>query len=203
MTQQQPAMAIRPVTLGGRHIRLEPLSQQRHHAGLSEVGLDPEIWRWNPFHVNRTPEDMRHYIETALRQQAAGESLPFATIEQASGRPVGSTRLVKIDRANRNLEIGSTWIAPPWQRTAVNTEAKYLMLRHAFETLGCIRVEFKTDSLNERSRRAILRLGAVEEGTLRNHMITTGGRIRHSVYYSIVEQEWPAVKARLEERLAA
>jgi len=196
-------MLIRPVTLNGRYICLEPLSQQRHHEGLSEVGLDAEIWRWNPFHVLRTPEDMRRYIETARQQQAAGQSLPFATIEQASGRAVGSTRFINIDRANRSLEIGSTWIAPPWQRTAVNTEAKYLMLRHAFETLGCVRVELKTDSLNERSRRAILRLGAIEEGTLRNHMITTSGRFRHSVYYSIIDQEWPAVKARLEERLAA
>ena len=203
MKAQQPAMAIQTVTLSGRCIRLEPLDQQRHHEGLCEVGLDAEIWRWNPFHVLRTPEDMRRYIETARQQQAAGQSLPFATVEQSSGRPVGSTRFINIDRANRSLEIGSTWIAPPWQRTAVNTEAKYLMLRHAFETLGCIRVELKTDSLNERSRRAILRLGAVEEGTLRNHMITTSGRFRHSVYYSIIEQEWPAVKARLEERLSA
>jgi RimJ/RimL family protein N-acetyltransferase len=203
MSEQQRAMAIRPVTLSGRYICLEPLSQDRHHAGLCEVGLDPQIWRWNPFHVIRTPEDMRHYIETARQQQAAGQSLPFATVEQASGRPVGSTRFINIDRANRSLEIGSTWIAPPWQRTAVNTEAKYLMLRHAFEALGCIRVELKTDSLNERSRRAILRLGAIEEGTLRNHMITTSGRFRHSVYYSIIDQEWPAVKARLEKRLAA
>src|SRR5438874_11597409 len=111
----------------------------------------------------RTPEEMRAYIETALSEQAAGTALPFATIERASGRAIGSTRYGNIDRSNRRVEIGWTWIARPWQRTAVNTEAKYLMLRHAFETLGCIRVELKTDSLNERSRKAILRLGAQEE----------------------------------------
>jgi len=201
MSDKPPPMTVEPVTLTGRHIRLEPLALERHHAGLCEVGLDPEIWRWNPFHVSRTPEDMRHYMETALRQQAAGESLPFATVELARGRPIGSTRFHKIDRTNRCVEIGSTWIAPPWQRTAVNTEAKYLMLRHAFETLGCIRVEFKTDSLNERSRRALARIGATEEGTFRNHMITISGRIRHSVYFSITDAEWPAVRARLEAKL--
>jgi RimJ/RimL family protein N-acetyltransferase len=193
-------MNIQPVTLEGRHIRLEPLSLA-HHAQLCEIGLDPEIWRWTTSLI-RTPEDMRTYIETALKLQADGSALPFATIETASGRAVGSTRFGNIDRANRRVEIGWTWIGLKWQRTVVNTEAKYLMLRHAFETLGCIRVELKTDVLNERSRKAILRIGAKEEGTLRNHMIVPGGRIRDSVYFSIIDREWPEVKAGLEEKLA-
>jgi len=193
-------MQLQPVTLEGQHVRLEPLSLA-HHAALTEVGLDDELWRWIVTPV-RTPEDMRSYIETALREQAAGTALPFATVERASGRPIGSTRFLNIDGANRRVEIGATWIAKPWQRTAVNTEAKYLMLRHAFETLGCIRVELKTDSLNERSRKAILRIGAKEEGTFRNHMITSSGRLRHTVYYSIIDSEWPAVKARLLDKLS-
>ena len=192
-------MIVEPVTLEGKHVRLEPLSLA-HHAALCEVGLDEDVWRWIAAPV-RTPEEMRRYIETALAEQAAGTALPFATVERASGRAIGSTRYGNIDRSNRRVEIGWTWIARPWQRTAVNTEAKYLMLRHAFETLGCIRVELKTDSLNERSRNAILRIGAQEEGTFRNHMITASGRIRHTVYYSIVDSEWPAVKASLEEKL--
>ena len=145
---------------------------------------------------------MRAYIETALAAQAAGTALPFATVEKAAGRAIGSTRYMAIDCTNRRVEIGSTWLGRTWQRTAANTEAKYLMLRHAFETWRCIRVELKTDSLNARSRQAILRLGAKEEGTFRNHMITASGRIRHTVYFSIIDAEWPAVKAALEQKLA-
>src|SRR5579863_536729 len=193
-------MQLEPVTLGGTHVRLEPLSLA-HHAALTEVGLDEELWRWIVTPV-RTKEDMRSYIETALREQAAGTALPFATVERATGRPIGSTRFMNIDRANRRVEIGSTWIAKPWQRTAVNTEAKYLMLRHAFEVWGCTRVELKTDALNEKSRNAILRIGAKEEGTLRRHVITWTGRIRDSVYFSILDDEWPEVKAKLETRLS-
>jgi RimJ/RimL family protein N-acetyltransferase len=192
-------MNIEPLLLEGRHVRLEPLAPS-HHAGLSAVGLAPEIWQWYT-HPVRTPDEMANWISTALREQAAGVSLPFATVERASGTVVGSTRYLNIDRSNRRVEIGSTWIAPPWQRTAINTEAKYLMLRHAFETLGCVRVELKTDSLNDRSRRAILRLGAQEEGTLRSHMICHDGRLRHTVYYSILDSEWPMVKAGLEAKL--
>ena len=193
-------MIVEPVTLEGKHVRLEPLSLA-HHAALCEAGLDEDVWRWIAAPV-RGPEEMRGYIEMALAEQAAGTALPFATIERASGRAIGSTRYGNIDRSNRHVEIGWTWIARPWQRTAVNTEAKYLMLRHAFETLDCIRVELKTDSLNERSRQAILRIGAQEEGTFRNHMITASGRIRHTVYYSIIDSEWPAVKASLEGKLS-
>jgi len=192
-------MEIRPVTLEGRIVRLEPLSLSRH-AQLCEAGLDFELWRWTPINV-RTPEDMRAFIEKALEEQAKGTSLPFATIDRAGGGAIGSTRYLNIDVANLRVEIGATWLTKKWQRTGANTEAKYLMLRHAFEELGCIRVEFKTDSLNQQSREAILRLGAKEEGTLRNHMLTWTGRIRHTVYYSIIDSEWPEVKKRLEEKL--
>jgi RimJ/RimL family protein N-acetyltransferase len=193
-------MFVEPVILEGRRVRLEPLTMA-HHAGLVEVGLDEAIWRYVP-QVMRTPDDMRAYIEAALEAQATGAALPFATVDRASGRVMGSTRFFNIDRAHRRLEIGWTWLGLAWQRTAANTEAKYLMLGHAFETLECIRVEFKTDSLNERSRAALLRIGATEEGTFRNHMIMPDGRIRHSVYYSIIDSEWPEVKARLQQKLA-
>jgi RimJ/RimL family protein N-acetyltransferase len=185
--------------LEGRTIRLEPLSLE-HHAALCAAGLEGDVFRWFPV-VVRTSAEMRAYIETALREREAGVSLPFVTIEQQGGQPIGSTRYMNIDRAHRRLEIGSTWLSPASQRTAANTEAKYLMLRHAFEEMGCIRVEFKTDSLNERSRNALLRIGAKEEGMLRNHMVTSSGRFRHSVYFSVIETEWPAVKAALEQKL--
>ncbi len=179
-------------------MRLEPLSFA-HLDGLCEAGLDDEIWRLSPQPVT-TRDEMRAYVDDALKGQAEGTFLPFATIETTTGKVVGSTRFGNIDRVNLRVEIGWTWIARDWQRTAVNTEAKYLMLRHAFETLGCMRVELKTDSLNDRSRAAILRLGAKEEGIFRNHMTTSSGRKRHSVYFSIIDDEWPEVKARLEER---
>ncbi|MBZ5673033.1 MAG: GNAT family N-acetyltransferase [Acidobacteriia bacterium] len=193
-------MNLTPVTLEGRHIRLEPLAQT-HHAALCAVGLDPELWQLIPYRVV-TPEDMANYIQTALNHQAAGSALPFVTVHAPNGQVVGSTRFMNIDLANRRVEIGATWIAQPWRRTAVNTEAKYLMLRHAFETLGCIRVELKTDSLNQRSRNAIRRIGATEEGTLRQHMITWTGRLRDSVYFSVLDSEWPRVKRDLEQKLA-
>jgi RimJ/RimL family protein N-acetyltransferase len=192
-------MIVVPVTLEGRHVRLEPFLKS-HLAGLGEVGLDEELWRWIPTAV-RTREEMAGYIETALNEQERGTSLPFAIVEKATGRAIGSTRYGNIDRTHHRVEIGWTWVARQWQRTAINTEAKYLLLRHAFESLGCLRVELKTDSLNERSRAAILRLGAREEGIFRNHMITASGRIRHTVYFSIIDSEWPAVRARLETKL--
>lgn len=192
-------MMVTPVTLEGRHARLEPLAKA-HLAGLVQVGLDEELWRWIPTPV-RTAEEVAAYIETALQEQERGVSLPFAILEKATGRAIGSTRYGNIDRTHHRVEIGWTWVARDWQRTAVNTEAKYLLLRHAFETLGCIRVELKTDSLNEKSRAAILRIGAKEEGTFRSHMITASGRIRHTVYFSIVDAEWPAVKERLLSKL--
>jgi RimJ/RimL family protein N-acetyltransferase len=193
-------MIVVPVTLEGLHVRLEPL-KKAHLAGLAEVGLDEELWRWIPTAV-RTREEMVAYIETALDEQQRGVSLPFAIVEKATGRAIGSTRYGNIDRTHHRVEIGWTWVAREWQRTAMNTEAKYLLLKHAFESLGCMRVELKTDSLNEKSRAAILRIGAKEEGIFRNHMITASGRIRHSVYFSIIDSEWPEVKARLEARLS-
>ncbi len=193
-------MKIEPVMLEGDFVRLEPLEEARHFAGLCQVGLDPELWRMVPYQVS-TPEEMRDYIRQALGAETVGTALPFTKIERATGRAVGSARYMNIDRANRRLEIGATWIAAPWQRTAINTEAKYLLLRHAFETLGCVRVELKTDALNERSRKAILRIGAKEEGTLRQHMITWSGRLRDTVYFSILDKEWPDVKSKLEEKL--
>ncbi len=192
-------MNVEPVILAGQHVRLEPLTAD-HHEALCEIGLDPEIWRWYTKPV-LSRDDMLQFIESTLQSQAARIEVPFVTIEQASGRPVGSTRYMNIDRPNRHVEIGSTWIAPPWQRTAINTEAKYLMLRHAFETLECIRVELKTDALNQRSRDAILRIGAKHEGIFRNHMICADGRLRNSAWYSIIDSEWPQVKAALEEKL--
>jgi len=195
----QKEMKVERVMLEGRHVRLEPLTPE-HSNALCEVGLDEELWRWIPVPV-QTPAQMAEYVETALKDQANGIALPFAQVEKTTGRVIGSTRYANIERAHRRLEIGWTWIARPWQRTAVNTESKYLLLRHAFETLGCLRVELKTDSLNAKSRAAILCIGAREEGTFRNHMITSSGRIRHTVYFSIVDAEWPDVRSRLELKL--
>lgn len=192
-------MIVEPVTLAGEHVQLEPMLEA-HHAALAEVGLDEDLWKWIPVPV-RTAEEMKAYVDAALAEQARGTSLPFTIVERATGNVIGSTRYANIERTHRRVEIGWTWVARQWQRTAVNTECKYMLLKHAFETLGCIRVELKTDSLNERSRAAILRIGAKEEGVFRNHMITASGRIRHSVYFSITDSEWPVVKRRLEEKL--
>jgi len=193
---------IAPVTLEGAVVRLEPLRTEHSGVFWEVAQEDMEgIFRWIPYRM-QTREDFEGVVQKALAEQERGESVPFATVERSSGRVVGSTRFMNIDRANRRVEIGSTWIAPTWQRTAVNTEAKYVMLRHAFEVWKCVRVELKTDALNERSRAAILRLGAKEEGTLRRHVVTWTGRIRDSDYFSILDDEWPAVKARLEEKLA-
>ena len=193
-------MTLTPVTLAGSHVRLEPLSLD-HLDALAAVGLDPDLWRLSPLQLD-TRDDMRAYIEEALDEQARGVSLPFATVDLASSTVVGSTRFGNIAPAHKRLEIGWTWVAPPWQRTAVNTEAKLLMLRHAFETLGCQRVELKTDLRNVRSQNAMRRIGATEEGTLRKHMVTASGHIRDTVYFSILDDEWPAVEARLTTLLS-
>lgn len=192
-------MKVEETILDGRFVRLEPL-EPRHLDGLWAVGQDEEIWRWSPVPVNDF-DDMRKYIETALNERKLKIALPFATVEKSSERVVGSTRFGNIDISNRRVEIGWTWIGKDWQRTFVNTEAKFLMLRHAFEVWRCIRVEFKTDSLNEKSRNAIVRIGAKEEGILRQHIITASGRLRDSVYYSILDGEWQHVKADLEAKL--
>ena len=196
-----PLHIVTPLTLEGQVVRLEPVG--REHAFLfweaAKEALD-DLFRWIPYPM-KTQEDFQRFVDRAFEEQARGESVVFATVEHTSGRVIGSTRFMNIDRANRRVEIGSTWIASTWQRTAVNTEAKHLMLRHAFETWQCLRVELKTDALNQRSRNAILRLGAKEEGTLRKHLVTWTGRIRDTVYFSILDSEWPEVKAHLEGRM--
>ncbi len=197
------ATPFEPVTLEGRVVRLEPLLPA-HAAPLwaaSEQERE-ETFRWFPWAME-TLADLERYInERILPEQAQGLTLPFITVERKSNQIVGSTHFMNMDAANRRVEIGSTWVVPAWQRTAVNTEAKYLMLGHAFETWHCLRVELKTDGLNARSRKAILRLGAKEEGTLRKHVICWNGRARDTVYYAITDTEWPDVKMKLEQRLA-
>jgi N-acetyltransferase len=193
-------MEITPVTLQGTRIRMEPLSLDRHFEGLAEIGLDPELWRWT-LSVATTREDLRSYLEEALRMQAEGSALPFATVDQATGRVLGCTRFGNIEPKHRRAEIGWTWVGRGSQRSHVNTEAKYLMLRHAFEIWKCVRVELKTNALNRKSRDAIVRIGAKEEGILRKHATSDSGVLRDTVYYSITDDEWPAVKARLESML--
>jgi RimJ/RimL family protein N-acetyltransferase len=194
-------MDITPVTLQHSTVRLDPIRRE-HWQELWKVAKDSleDTFRWIPYSM-RSAKDFEGWMDKALSEQERGESLVFATVEKASGKLIGSTRFMNIDRANRRVEIGSTWIAPRWQRSAINTEAKYLMLRHAFEQWGCIRVELKTDALNQKSRNAILRIGAKEEGTLRQHMITYTSRRRDTVYFSVIEGEWPEVKAKLEARM--
>jgi RimJ/RimL family protein N-acetyltransferase len=184
-----------PVTLEGALVRLEPLSLA-HLDGLAEVAFDPALWRW----TLARPTDraaLEAWLRTALDNAAAGSEVPFATIDRASGRPIGSTRFLNIVPEHRRLEIGWTWVAGAYQRTGANREAKRLQLEYAFEKLGANRVEFKTDSLNERSRTALLGIGATFEGIFRNHMVMPEGRLRHSAYFSVTREEWPAVNARL------
>lgn len=196
---QSPRHQMEPTILEGNHVRLEPLSMN-HLDDLCRHGLEEHLWTWIPQPV-QTRNDMAGYIEAALAGQKTGTMLPFATIAKESGEAVGSTRFGSIDLENRRMEIGWTWIVRPWQRTAINTETKLLMLKYAFNNVGCNRVEFKTDAMNLRSRTAILRLGAQEEGTLRKHIVTTSGRLRDTVYYSITNEEWPTIKDRLKEIL--
>ena len=189
------------VTLEGTHVRLEPLRPD-HAAALWAVARDPALWEWSPTPIARRA-DLDAYVERAVEDAEAGVALPFATVDVASGAVVGSTRFGNWVPAHRRVEIGWTWIGRPWQRSAINTEAKLLMMRHAFETLRVNRVEWKTDALNARSRAAIARLGAREEGTLRAHMVTASGRLRDTVYFSVTFEEWPGVRDRLAARLAA
>ena len=193
-------MDIQPVTLTGRYVELAPLSWD-HLPRAVDLCVGQDLFRWFPKEL-RTAEDVRGYFAEAFEAQKAGTALPFSTFDRATGQLVGGSRYMAIERAHRRLEIGSTWIAKAWQRSHVNTEAKLLMLEHAFERLGCLRVEFKTDSLNQPSRTALARIGAKEEGIFRNHMVTGSGRVRHSVYFSIIDSEWPRVKADLQAKLA-
>lgn len=194
-------MKVDPITLIGKHIRLEPMTEA-HIPDLAAVGNDPSLWRYNPHGQPTTESAMRDWALRALRYRDQGIEQPFVVIHLASGKTAGATRYMDIRPAHRGLEIGSTWYGIAFQRTAVNTEAKYLLLRHAFEQLDCIRVQLKADSRNERSLKAIERIGAVREGLLRNHIIMPDGVYRHSVYFSILNTEWPAVKIHLEELLA-
>ena len=192
-------MKIEPVILDGKFVRLEPLSMS-HLKGLLEVAFEESIWKWNPSAVSNQ-EDLENYIESALVDKEKGIALPFATIEQSSNKVIGSTRFGNMDTKNLRAEIGWTWINPNWQRSAINTEAKFLMLQHAFEIWNCIRVELKTDVLNEKSRNAILRLGAKQEGIFRQHVICESGRLRDTVYFSILDNEWQDVKRNLLRKL--
>lgn len=187
-------MEVTPIVLTGRLVRLEPLSLD-HVADLTVAGQDEEVWRLLPYGAVATEAEMAGFIGSALAQT---DDRPFAVIELATGRAIGSTRYLDIRPAHRAMEIGGTWYAPAFQRTGVNTECKYLLLRHAFETLGCVRVQFKTDQRNVRSQQAIERIGAVREGVLRNHVIMPDGFRRASVMYSIIDDEWPEVRERLE-----
>jgi N-acetyltransferase len=190
-----------PVILTGKHVRLEPLSETHVH-GLAEIGIGHDFWRFMLYGDMQTEDDMRHWVLDMLSRAGRGADLPFAVIHLASGRVAGATRYLNMMPKDRGLEIGGTWYGPEFQRTAVNTECKYLLMTHAFETLRAIRVQLKTDMLNERSQRAIERLGAKKEGVLRNHLILPDGRIRHSVFYSVLDVEWPGVKENLEAMLA-
>lgn len=190
-------MNLKPFTLTGHYVRLEPMTEAHIH-DLAEVGCDEAIWQYMVYGKIRTEEDMRDWVKDILDRKAQGTDLPFVVVHLETGRVAGATRYMDIHPQDRGLEIGGTWYAVEFQRTLVNTESKYLLLKYAFEELGCIRVQFKTDLLNVRSQRSIERIGAVKEGVLRNHMILPDGRIRDSVFFSILEREWPAVKTRLE-----
>jgi len=190
-----PPPWVRPVVLTGRCVRLEPLAE-RHLDDLAAVGLDPAIWTWT---IARPKDraDLRRWLETALANAAAGTELPFATIDLASGRAIGSSRFLSIVPEHRRLEIGWTWLGRDFQRTGANRDAKLLQLTHAFEDLAANRVEFKTDSRNEASRAALLGIGATFEGIFRNHMVMPDGPLRNSAYYSVVAEDWPPVRDRL------
>ncbi len=196
-----PSLDIQPVVLEGRYVRLEPLSRE-HLDGILAAGSYDDLWMWTTVRPEGR-EGFARFIDTALEAFAAGTELPFTTIDRASGEIVGCTRYLNIERASRRLEIGWTWITPRMQRTYVNTEAKYLQLRHCFEELGCLRVELKTDRRNEKSRNAMLRIGAQFEGVFRKHQLTQGGINRDTAWFSIIDDEWPDVKARLEAMLDA
>ena len=189
-----------PIVLTGNIIQLEPLAI-KHVPDLTIAGQDKSIWQYMLYGTIRTEIEMRGWVNDILDRQAQGTDLPFAVIFRETGHAIGATRFMDLRPRHRGVEIGGTWFAIAYQRTVVNTEAKYLMLRHAFEVWKCLRVQFKTDLRNERSQRALERIGAMREGVFRNHMVLRDGTIRHSVYYSILDSEWPVVKLGLEDRL--
>ena len=193
-------MEVKPVVLTGKYVRLEPMTEA-HIPGLAEIGVGQTFWDFMLYGNINSTEDMRNWVLDIVSRAEKGTDLPFVAIHLASGRVAGATRYLNIVPRDRGLEIGGTWYGAEFQRTVVNTECKYLLLRHAFETLGCIRVQLKTDLRNERSQKAIERIGAVKEGVLRNHLILPDGRYRHSVFYSILDTEWPTVQQKLQEML--
>jgi RimJ/RimL family protein N-acetyltransferase len=193
-------MKIEPITLTGQTVRLVPL-QPAHVPELTLAGSDPGIWHYMRYGNIDNQTDMAAFVDDLLAHQARGTDLPFTVIHRKTGKAIGMTRYLSIEVENRGLEIGGTWYAVAYQHTAVNTECKFLLLRHAFEDLGCIRVQIKTDLRNERSQRAIERIGAIREGVLRDHMILPDGTVRSSVYYSVLAREWPAVKTHLSQLL--
>jgi RimJ/RimL family protein N-acetyltransferase len=195
------ARHVEPLVLEGRIVRLEPMTLD-HVDGLTAVAEDPALWRW----TTGRPMDraaMLEWVERALANRDSGTEHPWVTVDRATGRPIGSSRYLNIVLEHRRLEIGWTWVTTAWQRRGANREAKLLMIEHAFERLGCMRVEFKTDALNAQSRSALAGIGATFEGVFRRHMVMPDGRIRDSAYFSIIEEEWPAVKARLEASVVA
>ncbi len=187
--------------LEGSVVVLEPLAPS-HEEALFEAAGDPEIWRYLPIKAGGARAEFGAWLEAALAASEAGGEVAFATLDAASGEPIGSTRYLSLRPEHRGLEIGWTWLATSHWGTGANVEAKQLMLEHAFDALGCIRVEFKTDARNERSRGALAALPARFEGVFRKHMILPDGTYRDSAYFSIVDDEWPAVKENLERRLA-
>jgi len=193
-------MKVEPVILEGKAVRLEPLAEA-HTPGLAKVGLEPKIWQYMRYGSIKTEEQLLTWVRELLELQAQGTDLPFVVIYQSTGNPIGCTRYLNIDPSNRSLEVGGTWYGLDYQGTLVNTESKYLLLKHAFETLECIRVWFKTDQRNKKSQRALERIGAVKEGVLRHHMILPDGYVRDSVVYSLLSEEWPQVKLKLEAKL--
>ena len=193
-------LKIEPVVLQRNLVRLEPLSMV--HAGeLYEASRDPGLWTYKPVKQPRSLKETEQLIASVLQSQQAGACLPFAIISLEHNRAIGETRYHNFALQDHGVEIGWTWLTPSVQRTGVNTECKYLLLRNAFEAMGAIRVQLRTHHLNTNSQRAIERLGAIKEGVLRNHMLMPDGSYRHTVYYSIIESEWPAIKARLEKMM--
>jgi len=192
-------MQVEPVTLEGNLVRLEPLSME-HFPALAEIAFNAEMWRWMSDRM-QSEDDLRRYIQAGVDAAATGAALPWATRSKRDNRIVGSTRFADIQSAHRTLEIGWTWMLPDYQRSGINVEAKYMQLRHAFEVLGARRVAFKTHHHNLKSQTAIQALGAKHEGVFRNHVIMPDGSARHSYWYSIIDEEWPEIKANLEKRM--
>ncbi len=193
-------MEVKPIILKGKYVLLEPM-METHVPALAEIGVGQPFWDFMVYGRMETADDMRKWVQDIQTRAGRGSDVPFVAIHIDSGRVAGASRYMNIMPNDRGLEIGGTWYGPDYQRTVVNTECKYLLLQHAFEKLGCIRVQLKTDLRNERSQKAIERIGAVKEGVLRNHMILPDGYHRHSVYYSILDTEWTDVKKRLEEMM--